>query len=189
MSSFAEQLNQFFYDPDEQGGELLALVLRDGTAAVQQSGQPPQEFVAFFLENECYAVPVQTVREVIRVVELTEIPRAPQNLLGVIKRGPEVLPVYDLKVRLKLRERVPLPRLSGPDRDLTALSRLARILIVHEPQGDLGILVDRVLGVVRLDPSTIEPLPPGIGGGDHLLGLAHSGNDFFILLDVHRVFS
>jgi purine-binding chemotaxis protein CheW len=187
VSSFAEQLNQFFYNPDEDAGELLGLVLQNRAVAVLQSEQPAQEFVAFFLENECYAIPIQAIREVIRVLELTEIPRAPKNLLGVIKRGPEVLPVYDLKVRLKLRDQAPC--LCGPDRDLTSLSRLSRILIVHEPQGDLGILVDRVLGVVRLAPSTIEPLPPGIGGGDHLLGLAHSGNDLLILLDVHRVFS
>jgi purine-binding chemotaxis protein CheW len=186
VGSFADNLKQFFYDPDEQVGELLRLGQDDAGTTAEASQERAHEYLAFFLEKECYAIPIHAVREIIRLVELTEIPRAPQNLLGVIKRHAEVLPVYDLKVRLKLSDRA--PRLCGPDHELGVLSSFARIIIIQEPEGDVGILADRVLGVVRFAPSAIEPLPQGIGG-DHLLGLGHSGRDLFILLDIHRVFS
>jgi chemotaxis signal transduction protein len=70
-----------------------------------------------------------------------------------------------------------------------ALPSSARILIVRDPEGDVGVLVDRVLEVIRLRPSEIEALAPGIGGGDYLLGLGHLGKDLFIVLDIHKALS
>lgn len=187
MAAFADILKQFFYAPDEDIGELFKLPAQAGQMTVFQPEESAAEYLAFVLEQECYAVPIAQIREIVRAVPLTEIPRSPKNLLGVIKIRGEILPVYDVKVKLKLRERAPI--VAGLEGEAEELPGSARILIVRDPEGDIGILVDRVLEVIRLRPSEIEPLAPGIGGGDYLLGLGHLGKDLFIVLDVHKALS
>ena len=177
-------LKQFFYHPDEEVAGLFKPALDGGRANLAAAEEDATEYLAFLLEGECYAVPISEIREIVRVPPLTEIPRSPKNLLGVMKIRGEVLPVYDVKVKLKLtRERAGI---AGPEAHLEAIPSSSRVLIIRDPDGDVGILVDEVREVIRLKPSTIEPLAPGIGGGDYLLGLAHLGSELVILLDVHK---
>jgi purine-binding chemotaxis protein CheW len=187
VAGFGDILKQFFYAPDEDVGELFKPSAKAEPAALLASEERPEEYLAFFLEQECYAIQIGQLREIVRVPPLTEIPRSEKNLLGVIKIRGEILPVYDVKVRLKLCERP--PNIAGPECAAGSLPSSSRILIVREPEGDVGILVDRVCDVVRLKPSNIEPLAPGIGGGDYLIGLGHLGSDLFIVLDVHKALS
>jgi purine-binding chemotaxis protein CheW len=187
VAAFADILKQFFYAPDEDIGGLFKLPAQAGGMTLLPPEESAREYLAFVLEQEWYAVPIGEIREIVRAVPLTEIPRSPKNLLGVIKIRGEILPVYDVKVRLKLRERSPV--VAGMEGEAEALPSSARILIVRDPEGDVGVLVDRVLEVIRLRPSEIEALAPGIGGGDYLLGLGHLGKDLFIVLDIHKALS
>jgi len=185
VAEFADMLKQFFYHPDEEVVGLFNPAIETGpitlAAAEEESAT---EYLAFLLEGECYAVPISEIREIVRVPPLTEIPRSPKNLLGVMKIRGEVLPVYDVKMKLKLAHG--RAEIAGPEAELEAIPTSSRILIVRDPEGDVGILVDEVRQVIRLRTSTIEPLAPGIGGGDYLLGLAHLASELVILLDVHK---
>ena len=184
MAAFADILKQFFYAPDEDVGELFRPSIPADEMTLLTSLERPGEYLAFLLAQECYAIPIGQVREIVRVPPLTEIPRSADNLLGVIKLRGEILPVYDVKMRLKLCERP--AKIAGPEVAPGSLTSASRILIVRDPEGDVGVLVDAVREVIRLKPSEIESLAPGIGGGDHLVGLGHLGTDLFILLDIHK---
>lgn len=185
MAAFADLLPRFFYHPDEEVSGLFKPALVVDEMTLLSVDESAHEYLAFQLEDEIYAVPLKEVREIVKVPRLTEIPRGPDNLLGVIKLRGEVLPVYDIKVRLRLCER---PRkLAGENGEPAMLPSAARVLLFREDDGDVGVLVDAVREVVRLKPSNIESLAPGVGSErDCLRGLGHLGDQLFILVDVHQ---
>jgi purine-binding chemotaxis protein CheW len=184
VSRFAALLDDFFYRPDEDVAGLHDFAAgSDGT----QSSVPeevPEEYLAFRLEGECYAVPIRVVREISKVPPLTEIPRAEAHLLGVMNLRGELLPAYDIKVRLRLAERAPV--VAGPD--APPPPRDARILVLRTESGPAGVWVDGVSGVVKLKPSMLEAAPPGLRSGDRdcVVGIGRRGSTLYILLDAEQ---
>ena len=104
--------------------------------------------LTFAAGNEVYGVEILSIREIIKLREITEVPRAPRFLLGVVTVRGLVLPVVDLRLRLKL--------------DAPTLGRAARILVVVHRNERFGLLVDEVRGVVRFADNQIEPPPPSL---------------------------
>jgi len=154
-------------------------------AAELPAEQAPEQHLAFRLGEECYGLPLEGVREIVRVPPLTEVPRAAPNLLGVMNLRGEVLPVYDLKVRLRLS--LAAAKVAGPDADPKAVPRSARVVVVRSPEGDAGVLVDAVLEVLRVPPSAIEPPPAGSAERGCIAGLARRKGSLCILLDPKEV--
>ncbi len=149
-----------------------------GEAPIEQA---PEQYLAFRLEDECYGLPLEKIREIVRAPPLTEVPRAVPNLLGVMNLRGEVLPVYDLKVRLRLRASP--PKVAGPDADPRAVPRSARVVVLRSPEGDAGVLVDAVLEVLRVPRPSIEPPPAGTAERGCISGLARRKGALCILLD------
>ncbi|MCU1277404.1 MAG: scaffold protein CheW associated with MCPs of class [bacterium] len=104
--------------------------------------------LTFVVGGEVYGVEILSIREIIKLREITEVPRAPRFLLGVVTVRGLVLPVVDLRLRLRL--------------DAHALSRNARILVVMHKSERFGLLVDEVRGVVRFADEQIEPVPASL---------------------------
>lgn len=182
--AFADLLERFFYRPDEP--PLAGLELPEATPAPQRIGpETIHEYLAFALDQECYGIPIAAVREIVRVPVLTEVPRSPPDLLGVIDLRGEVLPVYDLKLRLRLPGTT--ARVAGPDADPSSLPRGARILVIRGGDlGDVGVLVDGVSEVIRMPEASLEPAPPGTTERDCIVGLGRRDDQLCILLDVER---
>lgn len=181
MSRFAELLDDFFFRPDEDVSGLQDFAAGSDGVASAAPEEVPEEYLSFRLEGEAYAVPIRLVREISKVPPLTEIPRAEPHLLGVMNLRGELLPAYDIKVRLGLAERVSL--VAGPD--APAPPRDARILVLRTETGPAGVWVDTVSGVVKLKPSMLEPPPPGLRRGDKdcVVGIGRRGPSLYILLD------
>ncbi len=175
-------LDTFFYRPDEDIGFLEELVAGTDATSSPLPEESPEEYLAFRLEGEFYAVPIHGVREIVKVPPLTEVPRAAPNLLGVVYLRGEVLPVYDIKVKLRLTDKASL--VAGPD--APEPPRSARIIVVQTADGLAGIWVDSVSEVVRLRPSMLELDVPGVVGGerDCVVGLGRRNKQLFILLDI-----
>jgi purine-binding chemotaxis protein CheW len=149
--------------------------LQDTVPAAADAGQKPQlEMLSFRLGSEEYAVLVDDVKEVLKNRELTNVPNAPDHIMGVTSlRGP-ILPVVDL------RKRLGLPAAGGGDEK-------ARILVLTLNDEDTGVVVDRVTGVVRIDAETIRPVPETIEhGAECLKGIARKDERLYILLDIEK---
>jgi purine-binding chemotaxis protein CheW len=174
-------LDAFFYRPDEEIGPLEKLQTDTADPVSPIVTEEPQEFLAFHLEAETYAIAIEDVREIVKVPLLTEVPRGQKGLLGVMNLRGEVLPVYDVKHRLGLIDRSPV--VTGP----TDLPRSARVVLVRDDQGDAGVVVDRVDEVVKLLASRFEAPPAGTTDRDSIVGLARKGDVLYILLDVAQV--
>ena len=136
-----------------------------------------QRFLAFRIGTEEYAATIMDIKEILPVRSVTEVPRAPRDVLGVVSRRGVVLPLVDLGASLGLRE---------ADR---AVRPQQRVLVAGEGDRTCGLRVDAVSEVVRLLPASIEPVPASLGqrNAGLLLGLGRVGKRLFILLDVPAV--
>jgi purine-binding chemotaxis protein CheW len=118
--------------------------------------------LTFVAGTETFGLPIGAIREIIKLREITEVPRAPEFVLGIITVRGIVIPVLDLRVRLSL--------------EATPPTRAARVLVTTHEGEPFGLLVDAVTGVVRLASNEIEPPPSALLSGDQqfLTGIARS---------------
>ncbi len=123
---------------------MTALVKRRGAVQKRASDERRTEYLAFTLANDTYAVRVAAVREILRPPPITEVPRAPSPIIGVVSVRGRLVTVMDLRRRFSLEE--------AP---LDAKSRILLVDVGGEEQ--VGLLVDEVLSVFRLADSEIEP--------------------------------
>ena len=166
-----DPLDDFFYRDDERGPELGGLAPLVAPAPLVEPVERV-EYLTFRLGTEEYGVEIERVREVMRSPPITEVPRAPQSVLGVITVRGEVVAVFDPRLRLGL----------PPGAD----AGTGRVVIVDDGGGPCGLLVDGVSSVVRLPRGAIEPCPQGIGGSsaDCLAGIGRDEERLFTLLDL-----
>jgi purine-binding chemotaxis protein CheW len=130
------------------------------------------EFLAFSLAGELYAVKIAYIAEILKPPPITEVPRAPHNVIGVVSVRGRLVTILDLRRRLKLPE--------------AKADRRTRILLTGLEHGEsIGLLVDEVMQVYRLAESEIEPAH--VLGGDqpaHIAGIGRPEGALLILLDL-----
>ncbi len=150
-------LREFFYDPQEEGDLLPALLSPGEAEPSEEVSEPLEEFLSFRLAAEDYAIEIGEIHEIIKPTAITEVPRSPKAILGVISLRGEALPVFDLH------------RLLGTTSGRQGAERpgSARVVILNTPKGLAGILVDAVEQVVRLPHGSIEPAPRGLSTASH----------------------
>lgn len=127
--------------------------------------------------NEAYGVPLSAVREILVPPPLTEVPRADAHFLGVISVRGEIVTVIDLPklLRLQVRDQEPF----------------GRVLLVDNGEETIGVAVDRVVQVYRLEPKQIEYANAmGTELSDFVVGVGRIGpeeargpDDMLILID------
>ena len=146
-----------------------------GKAADLPEVEAVLEMLAFRLADEEYAVDILMIREIIRPMEITRVPRSPFFIKGIISLRGMIIPVFDLRTRLGLAE-------SPPDRN-------TRILVVGLEKGLIGVIADCVTEVVKVKSHHVEP-PPAVGGGSssgYLKGVTRVIGRLLILLDLEKV--
>jgi len=135
------------------------------------------QLVGFRLGEEQYAVGISEVQEIIRVPEVTRIPKAPEFIEGVINLREKVLPVLSLRKKFALED---VKRMDSQ-----------RIIVVNIDGISTGMIVDSVSEVLRLPKDSIEPPPPLLSGldTDHLQGIGKlkDGKKLLLLLDLHKL--
>ena len=105
-----------------------------------------QQFCTFFLQDQLFGVPVQSVQEVIRYQEMTRVPLVPPAIRGLINLRGQIVMAVDLRRRLGMDDR-------RPD------SELPVNVVVRTPDGPVSLLADRVGGVVEVEEETFERPP------------------------------
>ena len=95
-----------------------------------------RQLVVFDLNEEAYGVDISQVREIIRMQEITRVPRAPEFIEGVINLSGKVIPVVDLRTRFSM------PGTERTDEH--------RIVVVDVDGQDIGMVVDAVTEVSRI---------------------------------------
>jgi purine-binding chemotaxis protein CheW len=139
------------------------------------------QYLAFTLNDEIFAIDILQIREIIEFGSLTEVPMMPPTVRGVINLRGAVVPVIDLSARF--------------GRMRTEVGRRTCVVIVEVMQGDasqtLGVLVDAVNEVMEIPASDVEAAP-AFGARirtDFIAGMGRADGRFIIILDVDKVFS
>lgn len=136
--------------------------------------QEGSSFLGFFLGKWEYGLPIEIVREITRMVEITPIPETPTFLAGVIDLRGEIVPIVDLRKRLRLAPKE--YSLSTP------------IIISDISNYTTGIIVDQVSEVSTVtkseicQPSFKVPLPENL-----LEGVLRLDGRLLLILDLEKV--
>lgn len=150
------------------------MALNNKVEAVEESKQ----LVIFKLGDEEFGVDILQVREIEKLgQQITRVPKSPAFVEGVINLRGEIVPIVDLRKRFGL-----VVRQTGNE---------ARIIIVDISDGQVGMIVDSVVEVIRLNVSAIENAPPITRGVDayFLSGVAKINERLIILLNLERALS
>ncbi|NJK32846.1 MAG: purine-binding chemotaxis protein CheW [Deltaproteobacteria bacterium] len=133
------------------------------------------QLVTFVVGGEEYAVPILSVHEINRMMEITRVPQAPEFLDGVINLRGKIIPVVDLRTRFGL---------SRQDRGSDN-----RIVVVEVRGRVIGFTVDRVNEVLRISSSIVDEAPT-IGGieADYVRGVGKLEDRLLIMLDLEALF-
>lgn len=135
-----------------------------------------REFLAFELAGERFALPLGAIREILKLAPITEVPRARSHVLGILSVRGRITTVFDLRRRLRMPAAEP--------------TKASRILLVAGSDEVVGLLVDSVDQVFRLQDDEIE-LAAVVAGdlSEYVLGIGRPGSgageeaDIMILLD------
>ena len=103
------------------------------------------QWLTFMLGPEEYALSLDVVLELIKPRDYTELPKVPEYVKGILSLRGVVVPVVDMRLRLKL----------GHSDD----NSYQRIIVCEGKEQSIGILVDRITQVVRVANDAIEPAP------------------------------
>jgi purine-binding chemotaxis protein CheW len=134
--------------------------------------QTEEQNVVFVIGNESYGIDIFRVNEIIRLREITPIPRSESHIRGLVNLRGKTIPVVDLAVRLSLN--------TEGDTDNT------RIIVVDTDQGHVGIIVDEVREVVTLKSEEVEATPTMVTelSADFIRGVAKQPSGLITLLDL-----
>jgi purine-binding chemotaxis protein CheW len=161
--------------------ELIKFSKRQTQTLAATPVERREQYLAFTLGGETFAMDIRSIREVIQFGGITEVPLMPPFIRGVINLRGAVVPVIDLCLRF--------------GRPATAVANRTCIVLLELTQGDataeLGVVVDTVSEVLSIGESEIEPAP-AFGNDlrtEFIAGVAKVGDRFVILLDVNHVLS
>ena len=135
------------------------------------------QVVSFRLGSEEYGVDIAQVQEINRMVSITHVPRAPKFMEGVINLRGQLIPIIDLRTRFGM-----------PREDHT---KNTRIVVTEIGTKRVGMVVDSVSEVLRLDTAQIEDAPEMISGVDteYIRGVGKIDDRLIILLDLAKIIS
>ena len=146
------------------------------------------EVLEFTLGTENYALDINIVREIVEMMPITVIPRAPVYITGVINLRGEIVNIVNLNTFLKL-----------PDRPITKDQKI--IVLMSEVAGgnNVGMIVDNVSSVTEISASQVDCMTESLAGNEakYIKGIITSGNEakdgehktLIIWLDIHKMFN
>ncbi|HEY8320262.1 MAG TPA: chemotaxis protein CheW [Candidatus Baltobacteraceae bacterium] len=147
-----------------------------------ETGNDKQQFsgekikvVSFRLGTEEYGVDIAQAQEVIRMVEITHVPRAPRFMEGVINLRGQLIPIIDLRTRFGM------PRVEK--------TKSSRIVVTDIGSKRVGIIVDSVSEVIDIPIENIEDAPEMIAGigTEYIQGVGKVADRLIIMLDLTMV--
>ena len=137
------------------------------------------KYLTFSLAGEEYGIEILKVKEIIGMMPITVVPRAPGQIKGVINLRGKVIPVVDLRLKFGL--------------ETTPYTERTCIIVVEIALGAgkvfMGIVVDSVSEVLNIRASDVESAPDFGSKLDteYILGMAKSEQGVKILLDIDGV--
>ncbi len=135
------------------------------------------KFLTFVLNDEVYGIEILKVREIIGLMDITNVPQTPDYIKGVINLRGKVIPVIDLRLKFSMLEGERTPETCT--------------IVVEVDNTSIGIIVDMVSEVLEIKGEEIEDAPQ-LGQGidtNFMMGLGKTKDAIVILLDIAKILS
>lgn len=135
--------NQFQPDTLSEAEKLIielerrALALQEG-----QEQEPLVSLLTFYLSDEWFALPLEKVKVVTRLLDVTPVPGASPYVLGVINHKSAIYPLVNVHQLLKIEPQPP--------------TRSSRFVIIQHDKYTLALLVDNMGEVRQVNTSDLE---------------------------------
>ena len=134
------------------------------------------QYIDITLGNEQYGIDIRFVDNIVRIQQITRVPKSQPYYVGVINLRGEVVPIMSLRKKFELED--------------DTYDNATRIIIVRlEDQSKIGVIVDEVKEVVNIDPTEIEK--PAFKLDEkkaaYLAGIGKKGDQLISLLDIQAV--
>jgi purine-binding chemotaxis protein CheW len=135
---------------------------------------PALQFCTFYLDKLLFGVELKGVQEVIRSLDITQVPLAPPVVSGLINLRGQIVTAVDLRRRLELNARPP---------DVLPMN-----VVVRSEDGAVSFLVDEIGDVVEVEESTFEPAPEMLRASirSMILGVHKLNDRLMHVLDTER---
>ncbi len=136
----------------------------------------PHQFCTFYLDKLMFGVELQKVQEVMRYLELTPIPLAPDVVSGLMNLRGQIVTAVDLRRRLELPNR--------PD-DMLPMN-----VVIRSADGAVSLLVDEIGDVVEVDDDSFERPPETLQGKvrEVILGVHKLDKHLLHVLDTEKAY-
>ncbi len=133
--------------------------------------------IIFQLNNEEYAMPVDLVGSIERMLPITRVPGTPDFIKGVLNLRGVVTPLLDLRCRFGFEPK--------------EYTDATRTIIIEHDNMDVGLIVDEAHDVIDIQKNAIEAAPEIVGSVqiDYIDGVAKYEDRLFILLNIDKILS
>ncbi|MGZ3409815.1 MAG: chemotaxis protein CheW [Xanthobacteraceae bacterium] len=135
------------------------------------------QFISFAIDDDQYGVDIMAVREIKGWSEITHLPNQPEYVRGVLNLRGVIVPIIDLRCRF--------------GQGTTEASAMHVVIIVQVDTRLVGLLADRVLDIVSLSQSQVQPVPKIAQAQrvNFLAGLATIDGAMIALIDLRNLLS
>lgn len=133
-------------------------------------------YLIFFLGYEKYGIAIDHIKEIIAMMKITNVPKTPSFIQGVINLRGLIIPIVDTRMRFSMEHK--------------EANMYTSIIIVEVQKVNIGFVVDSVEEVALIDESKLST-PPKFGGSintDFISWVAQIENDVVMILDVLKIF-
>ncbi len=140
-----------------------------------------EQMVTFNLGQEEFGVNILQVQEINRMVEITQVPQTEQYVEGIINLRGKVIPIIDLRKKFCMAEK--------------EYDNHTRIVVVDVSSEVVGLVVDGVSEVLRVQADTLEDAPKLVSGessysgAEYIRSIAKLQDRLLIYLDLGKIIS
>ncbi|NLK63232.1 MAG: chemotaxis protein CheW [Fusobacteria bacterium] len=136
------------------------------------------KIISFQLANEVYGINVENVGEILKKIEIAEVPNTNPYIEGVINLRGNVIPVVNLVKKFNLKQ--------NRDNNLED-----KIIVIDDIEEQVGVLVDDVREVIKIEADMIEEVPKIYTElpKEFYAGVVNIEGRMIILLDILKILS
>ncbi len=135
----------------------------------------PNRLLLFVLSDQRYGVPLHAVERVVRAVEITPLPKAPDIVLGLVNVQGRVIPVVDMRRRFRL-----------PRRDLALTDQM---VIARTSRRAVALVADAVTGVIEYVERDSDEAREVLPGLQYVEGVVKLDDGLILIHDLDKFLS
>jgi purine-binding chemotaxis protein CheW len=161
----------------DSSSKAASSIVPEPGAADHGGSSASTEFISFAIDDEQYGVDIMAVREIKEWSGVTQLPKQPDYMRGVLNLRGVMVPIIDLRCRF--------------GQGLTDATPVHVVIVVQIDSKTVGLLADRVLDIISVEASRIQPVPQVSRGcrTNFLSGLVTIDTAMIALIDLGNLLS